>query len=59
MFRHLSIWHAGAFTAALAGITIGPELPRELVFVVPPVLVAGFVLGYASALREARAEPRQ
>jgi hypothetical protein len=59
MIRHLSTWHVAAFTVALAGITIGPELPREVVFVVPPVLVAGFVLGYASALREARFEPRQ
>ena len=59
MIRHLSTWHTAAFAAALAGITIGPQLPREVVFVVPPVLVAGFVLGYASALREARAEMRQ
>jgi hypothetical protein len=59
MIRHLSTWRAAAFAAALAGITIGPQLPREVVFVVPPVLVAGFVLGYASALREARAEMRQ
>ncbi len=55
MIRHLTTWHAAAFTVALAGVTIGPQLPRELVLVVPPVLVAGFVLGYASALREARA----
>ena len=33
-------------------MTIGPQLPRELVVLIPPVLVAGFVLGYASALRE-------
>ena len=59
MIRHLRTWHAAAFGAALAGVTIGPQLPRELVFVLPPVLVTGFVLGYASALREARAEPRQ
>ena len=55
MIRNLTTWHAAAFTAALAGITIGPQLPREVVLIVPPVLVAGFVLGYASALREARA----
>jgi hypothetical protein len=55
MIRNLTTWHAAAFTAALAGVTLGPQLPRELVLVVPPVLVAGFVLGYASALREARA----
>jgi hypothetical protein len=55
MIRHLTTWHAAAFTAALAGITVGPELPRELVLVVPPVLVAGFVLGYVSAVRETRA----
>jgi hypothetical protein len=59
MVRNLSTWHVAAFLAALAGITIGPQLPRELVFILPPVLVTGFVLGYASALREARAEPRQ
>ena len=53
MIRHLTSWHAAAFMAALAGITLGPQLPREVVFVVPPVLVTGFVLGYASALREA------
>jgi hypothetical protein len=52
MVRHLRTWHAAAFAAALAGATIGPQLPRELVVLVPPVLVAGFVLGYASALRE-------
>jgi hypothetical protein len=52
MIRHLTSWHAAAFVAALAGTTIGPQLPREVLIVVPPVLVAGFVLGYASALRE-------
>lgn len=52
MIRHLRTWHAAAFAAALAGVTIGPQLPRELVVLLPPVLVAGFVLGYASALRE-------
>jgi hypothetical protein len=52
MIRHLRTWHVAAFIAALAGVTIGPQLPRELVLLVPPVLVAGFVLGYASALRE-------
>ena len=52
MIRHLRTWHAAAFAAALAGVTIGPQLPREPVVLLPPVLVAGFVLGYASALRE-------
>jgi len=52
MIRHLRTWHAAAFGTALAGVTIGPQLPRELVVLIPPVLVAGFVLGYASALRE-------
>jgi len=52
MIRHLRTWHAAAFGAALAGVTIGPQLPRELVVLIPPVLVVGFVLGYASALRE-------
>ena len=52
MTRHLRTWHAAAFGAALAGVTIGPQLPRELVVLIPPVLVTGFVLGYASALRE-------
>jgi hypothetical protein len=52
IIRHLKTWHAAAFTAALAGVTIGPQLPRELVLLVPPALVAGFVIGYASALRE-------
>lgn len=52
MIRHLRSWHAAAFVAALAGITIGPELPRELVLLIPVAVVAGFVLGYASALRE-------
>lgn len=52
MTRHLRTWHTAAFGAALAGVTIGPQLPRELVVLIPPVLVAGFVLGYASALRE-------
>jgi hypothetical protein len=52
MLRLLRTWPAAAFVAALAGITIGPQLPRELLIVVPPVLVAGFVLGYASAVRE-------
>lgn len=52
MLRLLRTWPAAAFAAALAGITIGPQLPRELLIVVPPVLVAGFVLGYVSAVRE-------
>ena len=52
MRRLLRTWPVAAFAAALAGITIGPQLPRELVLVVPPVLVAGFVMGYASAVRE-------
>jgi len=52
--RHLKTWHAAAFGAALAGMTIGPQLPREVVILIPPVLVAGFVLGYVSALRESR-----
>jgi hypothetical protein len=52
MLRLLRTWPAAAFVAALAGITIGPQLPRELLIVVPPVLVTGFVLGYASAVRE-------
>ena len=59
MFRHLSTWHAAALLTALAGIIIGPQLPRDLVFLLPPVLVAGFVLGYVAALREVRAQPRQ
>jgi hypothetical protein len=58
MIRYLRTWHAAAFAAALAGVTIGPQLPRALVIVVPPVLVAGFVLGYASALRESRSGQR-
>jgi len=53
MLRFLRTWPAAAFAAALAGMTVGPQLPREVIVVVPPVLVAGFVLGYASALREA------
>jgi hypothetical protein len=53
MIRHLRTWHAAAFVSALAGVTIGPQLPRELVILIPPVLIAGFVLGYASALHEA------
>ena len=52
MIRHLRTWHAAALAAALAGVTIGPQLPRELVLLIPAVLVTGFVLGYASALRE-------
>ena len=52
MFRHLRTWRAAALASALAGVVIGPQLPRELVILLPPVLVAGFVLGYASALRE-------
>ena len=52
MIRHLRTWHAAAFIAALAGMIVGPQLPREVVIVVPPVLVAGFVIGYTSALRE-------
>ena len=53
MINRLRSWHTLAFAAALAGVTIGPQLPREVVvLVIPPVLVAGFVLGYASALRE-------
>jgi hypothetical protein len=52
--RHLKTWHAAAFATALAGMTIGPQLPREVVILIPPVLVAGFVLGYVSALRESR-----
>jgi hypothetical protein len=35
-------------------MTIGPQLPREVMILIPPVLVAGFVLGYVSALRESR-----
>jgi len=58
MIRHLKTWQAAAFTAALAGMVVGPQLPREVVIVVPPVLVAGFVLGYASALRESRSGQR-
>jgi hypothetical protein len=53
MRRFLRTWPAAAFATAFAGITIGPQLPREVIVVVPPVLVAGFVLGYASAIREA------
>ena len=52
MINRLRSWHTLAFAAALAGVTIGPQLPRELVLLIPAVLVAGFVLGYASALRE-------
>jgi hypothetical protein len=52
MIRHLTTWRAAALATALAGVFIGPQLPRELVILLPPVLVAGFVLGYASALRE-------
>jgi hypothetical protein len=58
MIRHLRTWQAAAFAAALAGMTIGPQLPREVVILVPPVLVAGFVLGYVSALREGRSGQR-
>jgi hypothetical protein len=58
MIRHLRSWHAAAFAAALAGMTIGPQLPREVVILVPPVLVAGFVLGYVSAVRESRSGQR-
>lgn len=39
----------------LAGVVLGPQLPREVVLVVPPVLIAGFVIGYVSALHETRA----
>jgi hypothetical protein len=52
MLRLVRTWPAAAFIAALAGITIGPQLPREVLIGLPPVLVVGFVLGYASALRE-------
>jgi hypothetical protein len=52
VIHRIGSWHVLAFVAALAGVTIGPQLPHELVLVVPPVLVAGFVIGYASALRE-------
>jgi hypothetical protein len=58
MIRHLKTWQAAAFAAALAGMVVGPQLPREVVIVAPPVLVAGFVLGYASALRESRSGQR-
>jgi hypothetical protein len=59
MIRHLRTWHAAAFVCALAGVTIGPQLPREVVVLIPPVLVAGFVLGYASALRETARDTSQ
>jgi p-aminobenzoyl-glutamate transporter AbgT len=52
MLRLLRTWPAAAFAAAFAGITIGPQLPQELVLVALPVLILGFVIGYASALRE-------
>jgi hypothetical protein len=56
MFSVLRSWRAAAFLTMLAGVTIGPELPREVVLVVPPVLVAGFVIGYVSAVHETRAD---
>ncbi len=52
MIRFLKTWQAAAFAAALAGMVVGPQLPRDIVLLVPPVLVAGFILGYASAVRE-------
>ena len=52
MIDRLRSWHILAFAAALAGMTIGPQLPHAVVILGPPVLVAGFVLGYVSALRE-------
>jgi len=55
VINRLRSWHTLAFTAALAGVTIGPQLPRAVVILGPPVLVAGFVLGYVSAVHEARA----
>jgi hypothetical protein len=55
IIRHLTAWRTAALVTALAGVVIGPQLPRELVILLPPVLVAGFVLGYASALRETAA----
>jgi hypothetical protein len=58
VINRLRSWHTLAFAAALAGMTVGPQLPREVVILVPPVLVAGFVLGYVSALRESRSGQR-
>jgi hypothetical protein len=59
VIHRIGSWHVLAFVTALAGVTIGPQLPREVVLIVPPVLVAGFVIGYASALREtARSTPQ-
>ena len=31
MIRHLRTWRAAALATALAGVIIGPQLPRELV----------------------------
>ncbi|HYX83741.1 MAG TPA: hypothetical protein VE777_02125 [Gaiellales bacterium] len=51
-------WRIAAFLAMLAGVVVGPQLPREVIIVVPPVLIAGFVIGYLSAVRDVIAAAR-
>ena len=52
MTRSLWKWRVAAFMAMLAGVAVGPQLPHEIVLLMPPVLIAGFVMGYVSAIRE-------